>query len=251
MKKYKIFPYCIESLTNLHVGSGSDNFGIVDKEVQRDQVDYVPIIHASSLKGAIREYFENCIYTLKDPIVIKYFGSDKNDQNNLSQGELRFFEACLFAIPVRGIGGVSDYLGTSEKLLISYNKKATSLDSVITNINLPTGSNTNAQTEYGNVSHFVQLTSVGDNVAYFPTDKMESVLKNLPIIARNSLENGQSENLWYEEVVPRGSKFYFFIAVPDSCTDYISAFESKLIEDVVQIGANATIGYGYCKISKM
>jgi len=251
MKKFKIYPYCIECLTNLHVGSGGDNFGIVDKEVQRDQVDNIPIIHASSLKGAIREYFEVCVYSKNHPIVIKYFGTDKIDKSLLSQGELKFFEARLFAIPVRGTGNVSDYLSTSEKLLSSYNKKASSLDSTINKINLPTDSNPNAQTEYGNVSHFNQLAFVGENIAYFPDENMLTILKNLPIIARNSLENGQSENLWYEEIVPRGSKFYFFIAVPDDCTNYTSEFEEKLIEDIIQIGANATVGYGFCKISKI
>lgn len=251
MRKFKIYPYCIECLTNLHVGSGGDNFGIVDKEVQRDQVDDVPIIHASSLKGAIREYFEECVYSKNNPIVIKYFGTDKNDKTNLSQGELRFFEARLFAIPVRGIGSVADYLGTSNSLLTSFNIAADSLDKSIAKITIPNETNTNAQTEYGSVTHIANLSPIGENIAYIPDDKMISVLKNLPIIARNSLENGQSENLWYEEVVPRGSKFYFFIAVPDNETNYVDEFENKLTEDIVQIGANATVGYGFCKISKM
>ncbi|HOY32220.1 MAG TPA: type III-B CRISPR module RAMP protein Cmr4 [Bacteroidales bacterium] len=251
MKKFKIYPYCIECLTNLHVGSGGDNFGIVDKEIQRDQVDNTPIIHASSLKGAVREYFENCVYSTNSPVIIKYFGSDKKEQNNLSQGCLRFFEARLFAIPVRGIGNVSDYLGTSERLLTCFNNSAGKLDSAINKMSIPSTENTNAQTEYGDATQIATLALVGDNIAFIPNEKMITVLKNLPIIARNSLENGQSENLWYEEVVPRGSKFYFFVAVPDEETGYNSEFETHLLSDVVQIGANATVGYGFCKISKM
>jgi len=251
MKKFKIYPYCIECLTNLHVGSGGDNFGIVDKEIQRDQVDNVPIIHASSLKGALREYFENCVHSQNIPIVIKYFGSDKGEQKQLEQGKLRFFEARLFAIPVRGIGNVADYLGTSKSLLSAYNNAADKIDSTILKITLPATNNTNAHTENGQFTLIANLANVGDNIAYIPDDKIITTLKNLPIIARNSLENGQSENLWYEEVVPRGSKFYFFIAVPDDETQYITEFESKMIEDVVQIGANATVGYGFCKISKL
>lgn len=77
----------------------------------------------------------------------------------------------------------------------------------------------------------------------------------LPVIARNQLENGESKNLWYEEVVPRESKFYFFI-VEEKANDlksdnYRDLFEECLEADIIQIGANATIGYGYTKIKKI
>ena len=44
--------------TNLHAGSGDANYGIIDKLVQREPATNRPIIHSSSLKGALREYFE-------------------------------------------------------------------------------------------------------------------------------------------------------------------------------------------------
>lgn len=250
MKTFKIYSYLIECVTNLHVGTGGDNFGIVDKEIQRDQVDNVPIIHASSLKGAIREFFDKSI--LLDPSLIKkYFGSDKND-NVLQQGKLRFFEARLLSIPVRGIGNLSDYSGTSKKLLSDYNKFVSKLDSSILSLSLPTVINENAITEFGNVTLIPSVNHIGNNIAYFSDEAMNSVLKGLPIIARNSLENGQSENLWYEEVVPRGSKFYFFVAVPEEETiEFLDKLENEMLNNVVQIGANATVGYGFCKISKL
>ncbi len=250
MNKFNIYAYSIECLTNLHVGSGGDNFGIVDKEIQRDQVDNVPIIHASSLKGAIREFFEQAIGAAPD-LLKKYFGSDKNEQENLQQGALRFFEARLFAIPIRGTGNVSDYLGTSKKLLGDYNSLAKKMDTAMNGIGLPTINNENAITEFGNTTLVEQINSVGPNIAYLSDEMMKKALTDLPIIARNSLENGQSENLWYEEVIPRGSKFCFFIAVPNDETEYKSEFEDALIRDIIQIGANATIGYGFCKISKL
>jgi CRISPR-associated protein Cmr4 len=42
--------YIIKTKTNLHVGSGDINFGIVDNEVQRDTITNLPVINASSLK---------------------------------------------------------------------------------------------------------------------------------------------------------------------------------------------------------
>ena len=44
--------------TPLHVGSGSD-LGIVDLPIQRERHTNFPKIEASSLKGALREAFEN------------------------------------------------------------------------------------------------------------------------------------------------------------------------------------------------
>ena len=72
---------------------------------------------------------------------------------------------------------------------------------------------------------------------------------NLPVIARNHLDNGESKNLWYEQVVPHGSVFYFVVLYNNDkhFDDFDKMFENKII----QIGANATIGYGFTKISKI
>jgi Uncharacterized protein predicted to be involved in DNA repair (RAMP superfamily) len=68
---------------------------------------------------------------------------------------------------------------------------------------------------------------------------------DLPIIARNVLENGESKNLWYEQVIPAETIFYTFIQSPSG------VLENELDDKIVQIGANATIGYGYCKFTKL
>ena len=45
--------------TNLHVGNESIvNFSVIDKAIQRDVTTGIPCINSSSLKGAIKEYFE-------------------------------------------------------------------------------------------------------------------------------------------------------------------------------------------------
>jgi len=58
------------------------------------------------------------------------------------------------------------------------------------------------------------------------------------------LENGQSANLFYEEVVPRETRFGFKIQASgiDSYFDTIAD---------IQIGANATVGYGFCSLTKI
>ena len=50
---------------------------------------------------------------------------------------------------------------------------------------------------------------IGENLALFDDGDIKSIA--LPVLARNKLSNGISQNLWYEEVVPKQSKFYLFI----------------------------------------
>jgi len=69
---------------------------------------------------------------------------------------------------------------------------------------------------------------------------------NLPVVARNRVE--KDKNLWYEQVVPSKSLFYFIIIHNDK---HLGTFEIELQRDVVHIGANATVGYGFTKITKL
>ena len=71
---------------------------------------------------------------------------------------------------------------------------------------------------------------------------------NLPIIARNVLDNGESKNLWYEQVVPAETIFYTII---HDNGDRTLAEQISNPKAFVQIGANATIGYGYCKFTNL
>jgi len=59
MKQTKTSAYLLRALSNMHVGSGDNNYGIVDKQVQRDVIDPFPTIHSSGLKGAFRELLES------------------------------------------------------------------------------------------------------------------------------------------------------------------------------------------------
>lgn len=44
--------WLIQAISNLHAGKGDADFGIIDKHVQRDPVTGLPVIFASSIKGA-------------------------------------------------------------------------------------------------------------------------------------------------------------------------------------------------------
>ena len=88
--------YFIECITNLHVGSGDANYGIVDKLVQRDPITDYPTIHASSLKGGLRQHFEEKYGEKWDHVFgKKTLGEDTNT------GDYKFLNADLIALPIR------------------------------------------------------------------------------------------------------------------------------------------------------
>ena len=253
---YKAFT--INALTNMHVGGGDDTFGVVDKLVQRDPVTKHPTIYSSSLKGALREYFNGTSF--RDYI----FGVEANG-GETEPGHYRFFAANLLAIPVRSnvkpffmattpsvlkefintmktfsvaIDGIEVFENLSKigtqggKALIHENLTAKIEDwDAVRNENIPASS-----------------PILGENIALLSEDDFKELTAQLPVIARNHLENGKSTNLWYEEIVPRESRFYFIVGYGEQ---YQAEFESKIQEGLVQIGGNASIGYGFTKITKI
>ena len=67
---------------------------------------------------------------------------------------------------------------------------------------------------------------------------------DLPVIARNFLDDGVSKNLWYEEVVPHGSVFCAVIITPGS--------EMELdFSEYIQVGGHASIGCGFMKFEQL
>jgi CRISPR-associated protein Cmr4 len=92
---------------------------------------------------------------------------------------------------------------------------------------------------------------IGNEPAIVDTPYMLEMLSDyqLPVVARNQLDNGKSSNLWYEQVLPRETRFYFVVLVPDDDTkNFWKTFEDNIKAYPVQIGANASVGYGFCKI---
>ncbi len=82
----------------------------------------------------------------------------------------------------------------------------------------------------------------------------------LPVIARNSLdEHGISKNLFYEEVLPRRSVLWFMTGTyhlfseksDGQFSSMFEFFEDKLTQDRIQMGANASVGYGVTAISRI
>lgn len=273
---YKTDLYLLQCLTNLHAGSGDSTYGIVDKEVQKDPIMELPVIHASSMKGAFRELFE-----FHHNQSIEYiFGSDSKaegseaDSKRMKAGQYFFMEARLLFLPVRS-NRKPFFFATSTEILQGFveaqedfgagNKNALkeALAPLLTR-NPQKGRPVIFSNEAGIVyldEFEAQLEasiplslgdwpSDGSNIAIFHHDDLTEVAKRLPVIARNYLENGISGNLWYEEVVPRYTMFYFFVSRPDDNDAFENQIKDDKIKYKVQIGGNASVGYGLCKLLK-
>ena len=72
-------------------------------------------------------------------------------------------------------------------------------------------------------------------------------------MARNCLENGQSINLWYEEIVPHETVFFTYMLSNGTDTGDNSLDKlMSVIDDnpLIQFGGNASIGNGLTKVER-
>ena len=267
--------YTITTLTNMHVGSGDINFNIIDKQVQRDSISGLPVIHSSSLKGAFRENLKT--EDDKETNMTAYiFGPENGDDSSHKTGAFSFFEAQLLTRPVRSSKKpyfsasspevIQNFLNTIKEFEIDFDEelKTTLIDlskltpqvgrpMIFESINDAILEDYTAISDSFDVSSLTEL--LGDNIALFHHDDYKKL--ELPVLARNSLEDGVSENLWYEEVVPKSSKFFFAMAKPTNHDEAdkpkLERFEKSFENGSrrVQIGANKSIGYGFSNVQKV
>lgn len=248
--------YKIECLTNLHVGSGDINYNIVDNEVEKDQVTGMPIIHASGVKGALRDFAEKELKMNKAEID-KIFGSS-GDSSTSGEGTHKFFDAHLLARPMR-VAGSNTLASLPVATVASINQFVEFISTFgYDKLNSATISDINFEnaaflTNAGNISIEGETTIKGDDKLFALKNiigENYAIAKSfdgydLPVIARNALDNGKSKNLWYEEVVPHGSIFYF--AVMSSGEGASLDLDNKII----QFGGHSSIGCGFTKITKI
>ncbi len=264
--------YLIKPLSNLHVGSGDVSVGVIDNLIQRDVLTQFPTINSSSLKGSIREF---CKHSELNGLE-KIFGG-VTEEGKMLKGAFRFFDASLLAIPVR-TNKVPYLMATSVELLQEFVSKIEQFGGKGINIeplkkfiedvgtvehNKPkvfdqslkdtTIEELEFKAEYKEIADLSAIKKIiegNEYIVILSDEDMRLICDNnhLPVIARNHLENGTSDNLWYEQVLPRYSLLYFPVVGNE---DTFQSFNKILESSPVSIGANASIGYGYCKISKL
>ncbi|KAA6318934.1 hypothetical protein EZS27_031112 [termite gut metagenome] len=232
----KTTTWLITAKSNLHVGNENNtSYGIIDKAIQREALTDLPCIHSSSLKGAINEYcLHNTDLTPCDRI--KIFGADKKKEDTtIKKGNYVFFDAKLLLYPDQQDNEKLYNLTTPEEVLQEFIDRIRLFDAAY---------NSTPKKLKEELKNKLKLKDDID----FDNEKFKSIRETggLPIIARNCLENGESANLWYEEILPQETVFYTIILVEED-----DILTKHLDGKIVQIGANATIGYGYCRFTKL
>lgn len=286
--------YVITCLTNMHAGTGAADQGVIDNLVQRDHTDRLPCIYASSLKGAFREYFEEYLVKKKKELleqdcVARIFGGKRGKENTgnaTSRGTHIFYDAVLLSVPVRSnkalfyqatswgciarivemckmLNGDNELKGIIEAFE-ALSKIGKECEKVYCNFEPEAGLRFEfwLGNEYETAPYEGLLRKyLGDKFIILPDRDFEILVSDcyLPVIARNQLESGISKNLFYEQVIPRQSRFVFWTSMfPDSqgtSDEFNKVFEKtdsgKPDLLPVQIGANASIGYGYCAVEAL
>lgn len=270
--------YGLKCITNLFVGNGDNSYGIIDNQVEKDPILETPIIPSSSLKGSLRDFFEN--NSDNNIKITEIFGSDAKETKNTNSGSYSFFTAQLLFRPMRVSDGNFTYcLVTTVDLLEKMVQMVSDLNGdlpcdMLKAIKKVKEKMNNLKDKYGISNKDISVE--GYNLEYCKEDVNKAIdlllnifekfnLKNgvpivilkpeifkeidLPIVARNQLEDGLSNNLWYEEIVPHESIFYFAIMYPDN-NDSFKKFDEELRSNIIRFGGGASIGYGYCKIEE-
>lgn len=260
--------YFIQCITNLHVGSGDATYGIIDKLVQRDTVLGYPTIHASSLKGALRERFET-LWKDKEAQVVHIFGRKTAKDADAESGNCNFLNADLIALPVRcshnqfalTLSSRSiQFVNDKAKMLVgrefledptNANKLFTTDNIAASEIFLEDDNIEKANFHIFKKSVFVKdFDSLSKQYAVVDEARFDNYTSNLPVIARNRLDDNR--NLWYEEIVPHQTVFItYFIPSTTMDTQVFEDFERTLGENLFQIGGNSSVGYGLCKFHKV
>lgn len=233
----------VDCITNLHVGSGDVNYNIIDNEIEKDPVTGYATINASGVKGAFREYYSKNPELVANR-VIELFGGEENGKS--VPGAIKFLQADILAMPVRAtLGEEPFYLITSESCINNLYEKIKMFE------------NLDIKFKYKKETSYIKAEGISlkdscyielDNEKRVYIVKDEEYRKLMyPVVARNKLDNGKSENLWYEEIVPHHSIFTFYALSDDE--KLINSFKDDVSKKIVQFGGGATVGYGYCKIT--
>lgn len=271
---YEAKAFLINAITPMHPGRGGENYDVIDRLVQRDPTTNLPTIYGSSLKGALREFISH--YNEKTGLNVKeIFGGDPRENKGKNKGsdqsgKYLFMGAQLVSIPVRcdkimfmrvtspyvlnALAASFEQLNILNNLSVELKNLAKQVDKHFStcdgavileeyNITVAKG---------GNAISAALSGLLGDDIAVISDTKMMQLTGDfdLPVIARNQLDEGQSQNLWYEQVLPRETRFVFSILYPKEDAN-MQTFISTVENSPVHIGANASVGYGFCKITSL
>lgn len=251
--------YTIKCLTNIHVGSGDFNYGVVDNEVEKDCLTGNPVIHASGVKGALRDLAKKQFGGNEEEVKRIFGGVAENNTTN--SGSYKFFDAYLLSRPLRVSGESYSYISVTTPEIINKfieNLGMFGFEKLPSKINIENLDFENNKFYSDVEGVHIEGDTDEDKAAKIPEEikktldailgKRYAIVKSfqdykLPVIARNNVSG--SKNLWYEEFVPHESVFYMMIMHDEPDGKNALDFSKP-----VQFGGNSSIGYGYTQISE-
>lgn len=307
-------PFFITCETPLHAGSGSE-LGVVDLPIQRERHTDFPKIEGSSLKGSIREAFEEKYdktnKTKRKDIHLAFgYDSETDDEKEVKEyfkentqfsGALGFTDARILLFPVKSMKGVFAYI-TCPKVLEKFEKDFNLCEGIkftYEKLHIPTGycavnisdkdyiaidGKTVILEEYAfeikedvNISPIVEkLVKLTGNqiiskkiVILSNNDFKDFVNLSTEVITRTKIDNAtgtvKGTALFNEEYLPTESIMYSLALTTPIFGENKGSFNEKdgkkaaklvmdffkEIPEVIQIGANATIGKGLVTIKTL
>ncbi|MGY0399562.1 MAG: type III-B CRISPR module RAMP protein Cmr4 [Ostreibacterium sp.] len=268
----------LHAQTSIHAGSGQTD-SVIDLPIQRESHTGYPCVFGSSMKGALRDFFEQQAHRQTAHL----FGSEENDQGHA--GALLISDARLLLLPIRSLTGSFRWV-TCPAILRRFKKDSKRFGKAIT-LGVPEVDPEQVLTAKGEETLYLEeycfkkpnntdnsSALVGEWVACladFINDEAAKILLEqqlaiisdtdfaylahytLPVNARNVLnDNKTSDNLWYEEILPSETILYLGVAAEKSrgnaeMTDkeVMQSFQEALADKWLQVGGNETIGMGW------
>jgi CRISPR-associated protein Cmr4 len=258
----------LHALTPLHVGTGQA-VGNVDLPIAREKATGFPIVPASALKGVLRDYFTAHSWATQA------FGD--TDQ----AGAWVFTDLRILCLPVRSFFGVFAY-ATCPLILQRLQRHAQvfgikgfeNLSVEVQGADIALASNSalgkgnkvyledldltaKQSPEADAVANAIAEKLLPNSERRYFTERFAVVSNDVftflsetatEVVARVRLEDATktvaSGGLWYEEAVPAEALFYGFVGAMSR----EPSLASLQIDQPLQIGGDAAIGRGLCKV---
>lgn len=186
--------------TSLHAGSGT-SLEVIDLPIQREKHTNYPMLQASGVKGAVRDWFENEDGKDQEKVNL-VFGPDRADElggeGEAFAGALTFTDSRLLLFPVRSFKGVFAY--TTSPFVLNRLKRDLLIagrEDIPWNLSEEPGESQVLGVEESGLEE--EGTVILDEYS-FAFSSNDEVKKIAEWISENAFPKGKEYNFWREKV---------------------------------------------------
>lgn len=179
--------------SSLHAGSGA-SLGVIDLPIQREKYTDYPVLQASGVKGAIRDWFGAQNFNKDDIEAI--FGPEFTGSEAFA-GAASFTDGRLLIFPVRSLKGVFAY--TTSCFALSRLKRDLSAIGVNVQWNLPQNEQNDSVLGINN-SNLVEVNKVVLEEYAFNFVANDKVREIAEWLSQNALPKGDEYEFWRDKI---------------------------------------------------